>query len=46
MTRLRFIPIQLTRYILDAIDLCLGARRNAPFGDTDFYHLGQHWGHI
>ncbi|GLH50581.1 ATP-dependent nuclease [Pseudomonas lactis] len=25
--------------ILDAIDLCLGARRNAPFGDTDFYRL-------
>lgn len=25
--------------ILDAIDLCLGARRNAPFGDTDFYAL-------
>ena len=25
--------------ILDAIDLCLGARRNAPFGDTDFYQL-------
>lgn len=22
--------------ILDAIDLCLGARRSAPFGDTDF----------
>nr|WP_290371002.1 AAA family ATPase [Pseudomonas mediterranea] len=30
--------------ILDAINLCLGARRNAPFGDTDFYHLGQNWG--
>lgn len=25
--------------ILDAIDLCLGARRSAPFGDTDFYNL-------
>lgn len=25
--------------ILDAIDLCLGARRNASFGDTDFYRL-------
>jgi hypothetical protein len=25
--------------ILDAIDLCLGARRSAPFGDTDFYGL-------
>lgn len=25
--------------ILDAIDLCLGARRSAPFGDTDFYRL-------
>lgn len=25
--------------ILDAIDLCLGARRNAPFGDIDFYRL-------
>ena len=25
--------------ILDAIDLCLGARRNAPFGDTDFFGL-------
>lgn len=25
--------------ILDAIDLCLGARRNAPFGDTDFHRL-------
>ncbi|RXT62627.1 MULTISPECIES: ATP-dependent nuclease [Pseudomonas] len=25
--------------ILDAIDVCLGARRNAPFGDTDFYQL-------
>lgn len=25
--------------ILDAIDLCLGARRTAPFGDTDFYGL-------
>lgn len=25
--------------ILDAIDLCLGARRTAPFGDTDFYNL-------
>jgi hypothetical protein len=25
--------------ILDAIDLCLGARRNAPFGDTDFHNL-------
>jgi len=25
--------------ILDAIDLCLGARRSAPFGDTDFYEL-------
>lgn len=23
--------------ILDAIDLCLGARRNAQFSDTDFY---------
>ncbi|MEY8175036.1 ATP-dependent nuclease [Burkholderia multivorans] len=25
--------------ILDAIDLCLGARRNVSFGDTDFYGL-------
>lgn len=25
--------------ILDAIDLCLGARRSAPLGDTDFYGL-------
>lgn len=25
--------------ILDAIDLCLGARRNVPFGDTDFHGL-------
>ncbi len=25
--------------ILDAIDLCLGARRSAPFSDTDFYGL-------
>ncbi len=25
--------------ILDAIDLCLGARRNAQFSDTDFYGL-------
>lgn len=25
--------------ILDAIDLCLGARRNASFSDTDFYTL-------
>jgi predicted ATPase len=25
--------------ILDAIDLCLGARRNALFGDTDFFGL-------
>lgn len=25
--------------ILDAIDLCLGARRSAPFGDTDFFSL-------
>lgn len=25
--------------ILDAIDLCLGARRNVPFGDTDFFGL-------
>ena len=25
--------------ILDAIDLCLGARRSAPFGDTDFFQL-------
>lgn len=25
--------------ILDAIDLCLGARRSAPFNDTDFYNL-------
>lgn len=25
--------------ILDAIDLCLGARRNVPFGDTDFFSL-------
>jgi hypothetical protein len=25
--------------ILDAIDLCLGARRNLPFGDTDFFGL-------
>jgi predicted ATPase len=25
--------------ILDAIDLCLGARRNAQFVDTDFYKL-------
>ncbi|WP_175626588.1 MULTISPECIES: ATP-dependent endonuclease [Oxalobacteraceae] len=25
--------------ILDAIDYCLGARRSAPFGDTDFFNL-------
>jgi putative ATP-dependent endonuclease of the OLD family len=25
--------------ILDAIDLCLGARRSAPFSDTDFHRL-------
>ena len=25
--------------ILDAIDLCLGARRSAPFGDTDFFGI-------
>jgi putative ATP-dependent endonuclease of OLD family len=25
--------------ILDAINLCLGARRNAPVGDTDFSGL-------
>lgn len=25
--------------ILDAIDLCLGARRSAPFADTDFHGL-------
>jgi putative ATP-dependent endonuclease of OLD family len=25
--------------VLDAIDLCLGARRSAPFGDTDFFSL-------
>ncbi|MEN5139481.1 ATP-dependent nuclease [Pseudomonas juntendi] len=25
--------------ILDAIDLCLGARRSVPIGDTDFYGL-------
>lgn len=25
--------------VLDAIDLCLGARRSAPFGDMDFYGL-------
>lgn len=25
--------------ILDAIDLCLGARRSASFGDTDFFQL-------
>jgi putative ATP-dependent endonuclease of OLD family len=25
--------------ILDAIDLCLGARRSMTFGDTDFHHL-------
>jgi predicted ATPase len=25
--------------ILDAIDLCLGARRSVAFGDTDFYNL-------
>ncbi|MFH0134018.1 ATP-dependent endonuclease [Variovorax sp. VaC1] len=25
--------------VLDAIDLCLGARRSAPFGDTDFFRL-------
>ena len=25
--------------ILDAIDLCLSARRSAPFGDTDFFGL-------
>lgn len=25
--------------ILDAIDLCLGARRSAPFCDTDFFQL-------
>lgn len=25
--------------ILDAIDICLGARRSVPFGDTDFHRL-------
>lgn len=25
--------------ILDAIDLCIGARRSAPFSDTDFHEL-------
>jgi predicted ATPase len=25
--------------ILDAIELCIGARRSAPFGDNDFYNL-------
>ncbi|TRZ70474.1 MAG: ATP-dependent endonuclease [Rhodocyclaceae bacterium] len=25
--------------ILDAIELCLGTRRNVPFGDTDFHRL-------
>jgi putative ATP-dependent endonuclease of the OLD family len=25
--------------VLDAIDLCLGARRNAQFGDADFFGL-------
>lgn len=25
--------------VLDAIDLCLGARRNISFSDTDFYGL-------
>lgn len=25
--------------ILDAINLCLGARRSAPFGDTDFFGM-------
>jgi putative ATP-dependent endonuclease of OLD family len=25
--------------ILDAIDLCLGARRNVQFTDADFYNL-------
>ncbi|MBM1197640.1 ATP-dependent nuclease [Pseudomonas weihenstephanensis] len=25
--------------ILDAIELCLGAKRSAPFGDNDFYNL-------
>lgn len=25
--------------ILDAIDICLGARRSVSFGDTDFHHL-------
>lgn len=25
--------------ILDALDLCLGARRSAPFGDSDFFQL-------
>lgn len=25
--------------ILDAIDICLGARRNVSFGDTDFHRL-------
>lgn len=25
--------------ILDAIDLCMGARRNASFADTDFFNL-------
>ena len=25
--------------ILDAIDICLGARRSVSFGDTDFHRL-------
>lgn len=25
--------------ILDAIELCIGAKRSAPFGDNDFYNL-------
>ena len=25
--------------VLDAIDLCLGARRNVPFSDTDFHRM-------
>jgi putative ATP-dependent endonuclease of OLD family len=25
--------------ILDAIDLCIGARRNVPFSDADFHNL-------
>lgn len=25
--------------VLDAIDLCLGARRNVPFADTDFHRM-------